>query len=119
MTQSVKIAKIRNAERKSGKLYSHFAIILFLSILAIPAANASNDSAPEKLSQVEKLIVGSENIKGSIDQRLKTIELKVYGKVQSGSMTSRIAALEKFAGVNRSDFMPPIPPQFDNGKGPL
>ena len=96
------------------------ACLLALTVAMPLAAQASN--APEKLTAIENVVIGSKSNKGSIEGRIKDLEIKVFGKVQAGSLSSRLSALEKFAGVaesKSSDFMPPLPPQYDNGQGPL
>ena len=90
------------------------AVLLFMPVAALAAG-----SAPEKLSQLEQSIVGQTSAGVPIEQRLKQLEKRVFAKAQTGSLTSRISALEKFAGISSSDYMPPLPPQFDNGKGPV
>lgn len=98
-----------------------FLIAGLLSVTVF-SCSAVMANAPDKLGSIENVIVGSKNNKGSIESRIKSLEMKVFGKVQTGSLSTRIAALEKFAGLaenKSSDFMPPLPPQFDNGQGPL
>lgn len=80
---------------------------------------AANINAPEKLNRLEEAISGSKHEKQAIEQRVKALEIKVFAKVQKGSLSSRINALEKFAGMESAETMPPLPPQFDNSKEPL
>jgi TolA-binding protein len=95
-------------------------IAILLSFSCFAASVHAEPGAPARLNQLEKSISGSSS-PGSIEQRIKKLEIKVFSKVQAGSLNSRIGALEKFAGINpsSSDFMPPIPPSFDNGMAPV
>ncbi len=93
------------------------------------AAPAFAGNAQDQLNAIEQAIVGDTNPKQAIEKRIKDLELKVFAKVQKGSLSQRIIALQKFAGItdkpplgktpssiSSSGFMPPLPPQFDNGQ---
>lgn len=68
-------------------------------------------NAQDKLGSVEMIIVGNKNSKAPIEVRIKSLEIKVFGKAQSGNLSSRISSLEKFAGCeNNSDSMPVTAP---------
>lgn len=103
------------------------------------AASSSNSikNAPEQLSALETAISGQPS-QGSIVKRIQQLELQVFSKTQRGSLHSRILALQKFAGTenvkatpaqepratqitkeSNSDYMPPLPPYFDNGQEPV
>ena len=92
---------------------SSLSLLLFLSIRT--PVYAQVQAAPSRLSEVEKIIVGSSG-KASVEQRVKALELKVFGKAKSGSLESRIKSLESFAGIKNSDSMPPLPPHFEKAK---
>jgi TolA-binding protein len=98
------------------RIFLLIAVAAALQLAQVAAI--AGGSAPEKLSQLEQSIVGETSAGAPIEQRLKQLEKKVFAKAQTGSLTSRISALEKFAGISSSDHMPPLPPQFDNGKLP-
>ncbi|MBX9720736.1 MAG: tetratricopeptide repeat protein [Candidatus Obscuribacterales bacterium] len=107
-------------------------LLLFSMNYAGTAAFAGN--AQDQLNSIEQAIVGNTNSKQPIEKRIKELELKVFAKVQNGSLSNRISGLQKFAGisdkplsgniplgktpssVSSSGFMPPLPPQFDNGQ---
>lgn len=90
-------------------------------------------NAPEQLCVLENSICGKTS-SGSIIKRIQELELQVFSKTQRGSLNSRISALQKFAGIenrqshnvekethvttkeSNSDYMPPLPPYFDNGQ---
>ncbi len=90
------------------------AALLSLSILgANVGALASN--APDKLNQLEQSIVGTSSSNLSIEKRIKQLEIKVFAKVQAGSFSTRIAALENFAGITESNSrMPPLAPRSES-----
>jgi hypothetical protein len=94
------------------------AIVIFLLAVA-GAVVLAQGSAPRRLTVLEKTLTGSTLAGPSLEQRLKKLEIAVFGKVQKGSLASRILALEKFAGVSESNYMPPLPPQFDRGEPAL
>ena len=113
----------KNTRSRRIKRLSRFALTSSVGLFSIafnliwaPDAQAS---APEQLTVLEKSIDGSSRSGGAIEKRIKDLELKVFAKVQKGSLNSRINALEKFAGINKSDYMPPLPPLFDNGQSPV
>lgn len=107
------------------------------------SAQPSVKNAPEQLSALETTICGATS-SGAILKRVQQLELQVFSKAQRGSLSSRISALQKFAGIepksqsanskqaktehsttpqvtkeSSSDYMPPLPPYFDNGEAPL
>ncbi|MBX9688543.1 MAG: hypothetical protein K2X27_17675 [Candidatus Obscuribacterales bacterium] len=86
--------------------------LLVLLLNSSPASAANTANASRKLSEIETAIVGNSNPKLPIEQRIRQLELKVFAKVQSGSLRSRIEKLETFAGLDIQDSMPPKPPAF-------
>lgn len=101
---------VRNLIRKRS-LFLSTVIAVSLSPLFVTSATASN--AQEKLGSVETIIVGGKNSRAPIEERIKSLEIKVFGKVQSGNLAARLSALEKFAGCeNSSDAMPAVAPQI-------
>jgi tetratricopeptide (TPR) repeat protein len=95
---------------------SRFSKIFILACLISASAALAEGSAPESLSRLEKAIVGSESLKLPLEARLKNLEIKVFARVQSGSLKARISALEGFAGIKEAGSMPPLPPAIDRGR---
>ena len=77
--------------------------------------SASGNSVATQLSNLENTIVGSSSVDLPAEKRLKDLELKVFGRVQAGSMADRVSALEKYAGIKKSDYVPPLDSPFDKG----
>ena len=85
---------------------------LFFVCLSYSLPAFAETGARAKLTELETNIVGTVSKNLPIEKRISKLELKVFSKVQAGSLNSRINALEKFAGSSSSEFMPPIPPQY-------
>lgn len=99
---------VRKLMRKRS-LFLSALLAVTLSPLSLTVAMASN--AQEKLGSVETIIVGGKNSMAPIEERIKSLEIKVFGKVQPGNLAARLSALEKFAGCeNSSDAMPAAAP---------
>lgn len=91
-----------------------FSISVSLAVISVACPlplQAQVLSAPSRLGEVEKIIVGSSS-KLPIQERVRQLELKVFGKSRGGSLESRIKSLESFAGIRNAESMPPLPPQF-------
>lgn len=139
---------LKNATARFGIITALSAIALYSSLQApcfagtaskARSASTANTikNAPEQLNALETAICGQAS-QGSIVKRVQQLELQVFSKTQRGSLHSRILALQKFAGTenaksapalehrasqvtkeSNSDYMPPLPPYFDNGQEPV
>jgi tetratricopeptide (TPR) repeat protein len=73
--------------------------VLLSGCLASAPSPAAETGAVERLNRLEREIGGSSVSRVPVEQRLKNLELKVFGKVGAGSMVSRLSSLEQFAGI--------------------
>lgn len=95
-------------QRNWHRSFSRASLLCLLAMASCAQVNAAN--APQQLSSLEQSIAGSVSTKLPIEKRVQNLELKVYSKVQKGSLKSRINALEQFAGIAGGEQMPPLAP---------
>lgn len=106
------LGRLQKMTVRSRVCLSAALLVLFCQLPPVQAAGGSS-AAPVRLSAIESVIDGGSRAGKSISGRVKELEMKVFGKTKAGSLNDRISALEEFAGISRSEIMPPLPPERD------
>lgn len=93
---------------------SRSAICLAQTVLLLSGNLAFAASSTSQLDTYEKSIFGETHSLLSEDKRIKDLELNLFGKARTGSVSTRLSEISKaLGGKNDNLLLPPIAPQLD------
>lgn len=85
----------------------YLALSFFLLATLSAGAARADDAADPRISKAEQLLLGKISADQSLETRLDTIEMSLYGKTKHGSVSKRLDAISDFLGVKSDDSAAP------------